>query len=60
MVDVPADSAAARAGLHAGDVILKVNDTAVASVAELLRLAPPSKKFGLDVWRNQQHTQLGI
>ncbi len=55
LVEVPAGSAAAKAGLRAGDVILKCNGKGTKSVFELLNLwkkANGSAK--LDIWRDQK------
>jgi hypothetical protein len=60
---VPADSAAARAGLRAGDLVLQLNGTAVASVADVQRLlqsTKPGQTIQLGVLRNGQLANLSV
>lgn len=60
---VPADSAAARAGLRAGDLVLQLNGTAVTSVADVQRLlqsTKPGQTISLGVMRNGQATNLSV
>jgi len=60
---VPADSAAARAGLRAGDLVLQLNGTAVASVADVQRLlqsTKPGQTIQVGVLRNGQPTYLSV
>jgi len=55
LVEVPADSGAAKAGLRADDVILKCDGKATKSVADLLNLWKKVKDIAkLDVWRDQK------
>lgn len=60
LVEVPADSAAGRAGLRTGDVILKAGDAAIATVADLTRATQPAKPIKLGVWRDQQNLTLTL
>lgn len=60
---VPADSAAARAGLRAGDLVLQLNGTAVASVEDVQRLlqsTKPGQTIQLGVLRNGQPANLSV
>jgi len=54
MVEVPADSAAGKAGLRAGDVILKAGDTAISTIQDLTRASQQATSLKLEVWRDQQ------
>jgi len=55
LVEVPADSGAAKAGLRVDDVILKCDGKATKSVADLLNLWKKVKDIAkLDVWRDQK------
>jgi len=52
---VEPDSAAERAGIKAGDVILKVNDTPIVDAGQLsarIGTAVPGDKASLEVWRD--------
>jgi hypothetical protein len=60
IVDAPRDSAAARAGLRAGDVLLKWDDKPVSTVNDLPSSGRQGKEVRLDVWRNQEHHPLTI
>lgn len=60
---VPADSAAARAGLRAGDLVLQINGASVSSVADVQRLLQSTKAgqtIQLGVMRNGQPTYLSV
>ncbi len=55
---VEPDSAAMRAGIKPGDVILKVNGDSVSSAGDLsakIGMAKPDSTVTLDVWRNGKH-----
>jgi serine protease Do len=54
VVSVTAGSAAARAGLQPGDVVLRANGQAIGEsddLAELVDKASPGDRLGLEVWR---------
>jgi serine protease Do len=54
---------AARAGLHVGDIISKVNGQQVESVADLQRmisLQKPGSRFTLEIWRNRASMQVSV
>ncbi|HVU37265.1 MAG TPA: PDZ domain-containing protein [Opitutales bacterium] len=60
---VPADSAAARAGLRAGDLVLQINGTPVASVEDVQRLlqsTKPGQTIQLGVLRNGQPVNVSV
>jgi S1-C subfamily serine protease len=57
---VPLDSAAARAGLQPGDLLLELNDQAVASIDQLQTLTDtckPSQSVKLSGLRNQHKVE---
>ena len=60
IVEAPQDSVAAKAGLHAGDVLLKWNDKPVSTITDLPPAAQHGKEIRLDVWRNQEHHPLNM
>jgi len=61
LVEVPPNSAAAKAGLRVGDVILKCNGRPTDSVADLIRLwRQASSKVTLEVWRNQRAVKVTV
>ena len=63
VVHVPADSAAAKAGLHENDVILKINTTAVAGWKEFLaawQTAEDGAPVQLEVWRDQKRIEIDL
>ena len=56
-------SAAARAGIQPGDVILKYNDQVLADAGELsaqVGMAKPGDKIQLEVWRDRKQMSLDI
>ncbi len=58
LVRVPADSAADKAGLKEGDVILKCRGQEISSVDDLFKVFGGTAKgarVALDMWRLQQH-----
>ncbi len=60
---VEPDSAAARAGIKAGDVILKINGTPVTdslSLASVVGLSTPGSVVKLDLWRNGHAMTLNV
>ena len=63
LIDVPAGSAAARAGLREGDVILRCEGKRVAVAEDLLRILEGvggGKDVKLGVWRNQRNTSVHL
>ena len=61
LVEVPPNSAAAKAGLRVGDVILKCNGRPTDSVADLIRLwRQASGTVTLEVWRNQRAVKVTV
>lgn len=63
VTSVEADSAAAKAGVRAGDIILKLDGEAVASAAELRRVvrkADGGKPLPLSVWRGGKAAELSV
>lgn len=63
IVFTPPQSPAAKAGILAGDVILKVNGKAVKSSRELPLLIgsfPPNSTLTLELWRNNQSLSVDV
>lgn len=61
VLDVPPDSALAKAGLQKGDVILSVNGVRIADAAALLRQVPTAgKAFTAGISRSQRERSLDI
>ncbi|MHB1037653.1 MAG: PDZ domain-containing protein [Pirellulales bacterium] len=58
VLEAPAGSAAAKAGLQPGDVILKLNGKTTANVRSLLRLYAAAK--GKKVERSPRKTRRGL
>ena len=61
VLEVPAGSALAKAGLQKNDVILSVNGTRTADVAALLQQAPAltaGQTVPVAIWRNQKESTL--
>ncbi len=59
--DVEPDSAAARAGLQAGDVVRRFNDVVINETSELPPMVgalPPGSKVRLGVWRDGRERQI--
>jgi len=55
--NVEPDSAAAHAGLQAGDVIVKYNDSPIADAGQLsarVNMTPPGDKATLEIWRQSK------
>ncbi|HVY68792.1 MAG TPA: PDZ domain-containing protein, partial [Verrucomicrobiae bacterium] len=60
-IEVPAKSAAARAGLKAGDVILRYNFHPIATSDDLLRWLPGPRATGnMIIWRDQKERSLNL
>lgn len=63
VLDVPAESAPANAGLHKNDVILSVNDARIADTAVLLQQAPAlstGNSLKLGVFRDQKEVVVEV
>ncbi|MCP5265096.1 MAG: Do family serine endopeptidase [Burkholderiaceae bacterium] len=61
VASVEPDSAAAKVGLKAGDIILATNGTPIAESGDLgarVGGSAPGTRMGLDVWRDGQHRRL--
>ena len=61
VLEVPAGSALAKAGLKKNDVILSINGTKAADVAGLLRQASAltaGQTVPVTIWRNQKESTL--
>jgi serine protease Do len=63
VADVAPDSAAARAGLRAGDVLTAVNGACIADIGDLskhIAMAVPGDSVRLSVWRNQAADEMVV
>ncbi|MEZ5726538.1 MAG: PDZ domain-containing protein [Burkholderiaceae bacterium] len=61
VASVEPDSAAAKVGLKAGDIILATNGTPIVESSDLgarVGGSAPGTRMGLDVWRDGQHRRL--
>lgn len=63
IANVDKSGPAAKAGLKAGDVVLKVNGVPVSGSTDLGRVisdAPPGKVLDLSIWRNRAERQVAV
>ncbi len=60
LVQVPAGSAADKAGLREGDVILRCRGQEISSVDDLFRVSTKGVKVALGIWRLQQHVSAEV
>jgi hypothetical protein len=63
LVQVPAGSAAAKAALKEGDVILKCQGRAIGATDDLFKAvngAPKGSRLALDIWRLQQQVSVDV
>ena len=61
--DLLGQSAAARAGLRRGDIVLSINGQAIATTGDLQRMladTPPGSTASVEILRGSQRTKIGV